>query len=53
MSKKYVHSCKRCLLVWKGKKWIKFCPRCGKDFGRTGAHRLRNILYGEDRHPGA
>jgi PHP family Zn ribbon phosphoesterase len=53
MSKKYVHSCKRCYFVWKGKKWVTHCPRCNHCFNSSGLHKIRNIINGEKRHPKA
>jgi len=50
---KYTHFCRKCYFVWKDKKWVDTCPNCGNDFTSSGNHKLRNVIYGEDRHPKA
>jgi len=52
--KMYQHTCERCANTWKTiDYWTDHCPSCMADYTSGFKHQLRNILYGNERHPKA
>lgn len=50
----HTHFCRGCSFAWESnERWVAQCPKCGKDFRDGFMHKIRNELYGDDRHPKA